>query len=198
VVSLRCTLVYLFGSWTTLVQSATPRRWMAAGERDEELCVQSLSACRRESASADAGKVGDGRVSACSMILESLQLGAAFLAENWTLAYLGAKIAHAARQEAAPKTAARPPRSDLRASVQRVVLSQGDRLFDESKVFVEQFLGLRARRDWRSAIYRRHRKLYGHEDASHIGGVLGEGHSGVLGEGHSGVLGEGHRSGLSR
>jgi hypothetical protein len=109
------------------------------------------------------------------MILESPQLGAAFLAESWTLAYLEAKIAHAA-----PRRAARPPRSDSGAPVQGVILSQGDRLFDESKVFVEQFLGLRARRDWRSAIYRRHRKLYGHEDASHIGGVLGEGHRSVL------------------
>ena len=62
------------------------------------------------------------------------------------------------------------------ASVQGVFLSQGDRLFDESKIFVEQFLGLRAGRDRRSAIHRRHRKLYGHEGASHIGSVLGEGH----------------------
>ncbi len=72
--------------------------------------------------------------------------------------------------------AARSPRSDSGASVQGVVLSQGDRLFDESKIFVEQFLGLRAGRDRRSAIHRRHRKLYGHEGASHIGSVLGEGH----------------------
>jgi hypothetical protein len=62
------------------------------------------------------------------------------------------------------------------ASVQGVFLSQGDRLFDESKIFVEQFLGLRAGRDRRSAIHRRHRKLYDHEGASHIGSVLGEGH----------------------
>ena len=62
------------------------------------------------------------------------------------------------------------------ASVQGVFLSQGDRLFDESKIFVEQFLGLRAGRDRRSAIHRRHRKLYDHEGASHIGSILGEGH----------------------
>jgi hypothetical protein len=68
------------------------------------------------------------------------------------------------------------PRSDSGASAQGVVLSQGDRLFDESKIFVEQFLDLRAGRDRRSAIHRRHRKLYGHERASHIGSVLGEGH----------------------
>ena len=62
------------------------------------------------------------------------------------------------------------------ASVQGVFLSQGDRLLDESKIFVEQFLGLRAGRDRRSAIHRRHRKLYDHEGASHIGSILGEGH----------------------
>jgi tripartite-type tricarboxylate transporter receptor subunit TctC len=31
VVALRCTLVYLFGSWNTLVQAAAPQCWM--GER---------------------------------------------------------------------------------------------------------------------------------------------------------------------
>jgi hypothetical protein len=50
--------------------------------------------------------------------------------------------------------AARPPRSDSGASVQGVILSQGDRVFDESKIFVEQCLGLRAGRARRSAIHR--------------------------------------------
>ena len=39
VVSLRCTLVYLFGSWNTLVQAAVPQRWTGERERNEELCV---------------------------------------------------------------------------------------------------------------------------------------------------------------
>jgi|SRR6516162_5157722 len=61
---------------------------------------------------------------------------------------------------ACPRTgAAKPPHSDSGASVQRVVLSRGDRLFDESKIFVEQVFGLRAGHNRRSAIHRGHRKL---------------------------------------
>src|SRR6516165_3035414 len=69
-----------------------------------------------------------------------------------------------------------PPHSNSGASVKGVVLGQGDCLLDESKVLVEQFLGLGTGCDRRSAIHRRHRNLYGHEGASHIGSVLGEGH----------------------
>src|SRR5215471_17082325 len=57
------------------------------------------------------------------------------------------------------RRAAAPPRADSGPAVQRVVLRQGNRLFDESKIFVEQFLGLRAGRDRSSAIHRRHCKL---------------------------------------
>jgi hypothetical protein len=39
VVAVRCTLVYLFGSWNTLVQAAAPQCRMGERERNEELCV---------------------------------------------------------------------------------------------------------------------------------------------------------------
>ena len=33
VVALRCTLVYLFGSWNTLVQAAAPQCWMVSARQ---------------------------------------------------------------------------------------------------------------------------------------------------------------------
>jgi hypothetical protein len=49
---------------------------------------------------------------------------------------LSGLCSHCAKRFADGRTA-RSPRSDSGASVQGVVLSQGDRLFDESKIFVE-------------------------------------------------------------
>jgi hypothetical protein len=68
-------------------------------------------------------------------------------AKRLPMPLIAASVGHAT---AAPP---RSVRSDSGASVQGVVLSRGDRLFDKSKIFVEQFLGLRAGRDWRSAIH---------------------------------------------
>jgi len=63
-----------------------------------------------------------------------------------------------------------------RAPIKRIVLYRGDRLFNESKIVVKQFLGSRTGIDRASAIRRRHDHLCGHEGAGHSGGVLGGGH----------------------
>jgi hypothetical protein len=62
------------------------------------------------------------------------------------------------------------------APIKRIVLYPGNRLFNESKIVVKQFLGPRTSIDRASAIRRRHDHLCGHEGAGHIGGVLGGGH----------------------
>ena len=78
-------------------------------------------------------------------------------ARNEPLSWVGAHKAYTARVLGSVRPGRRT--RDSGASVQRVVLSQGDRLFDESKIFVEQVFGLRAGHNRRSAIHRGHRKL---------------------------------------
>src|SRR5712671_4921098 len=61
-------------------------------------------------------------------------------------------------------------------AVQGIVLGPGDRLFDEAKVKVKQFLGLRAGDDRGFAIGRRHGNLCGQKGPGSIGGVIGGNH----------------------
>ena len=51
-VALRCTLVYLFGSWNTLVQAATPQCWM--GDASE---VRPPTADRANAAISKVGRI---------------------------------------------------------------------------------------------------------------------------------------------
>jgi hypothetical protein len=64
--------------------------------------------------------------------------------------------------------------------IKRIVLCPGDRLINEGKIVVKQFLGSRTGSDRASAIRRCHEHFCGHEGAGHVGGVLGGGHSWLL------------------
>jgi hypothetical protein len=54
------------------------------------------------------------------------------------------------------------------APIKRIVLCPGDALFNQGKIVIKQFLGLRTGSDRLSAIQRRHDNLCGHQRACSI------------------------------
>jgi hypothetical protein len=60
--------------------------------------------------------------------------------------------------------------------IKRIVFCPGDRLINEGKIVIKQFLGSRTGSDRASAIRHCHEHFCGHEGAGHIGDASGGGH----------------------